>query len=126
MFEIRQVRELKTRKAFLVGECALDRSLIAAETAVFEQKTRWPALLFSGAMAALPKLQFLLPVAGWVIARGLGRFGRGTRAPVARGGINIVGLVRKGVVAWQLFKRGRQLWSQWREQRGIRRFKPLA
>lgn len=110
----------------MVNECALDRSLIAAEAAVFKQKTRWPALLFSGAMAVLPKLQFLLPVAGWMIARGLGRFGLGRRASAKRRGVNIVGLVRKGVVAWQLFKKGRQLWAQWREQRDIRRLGPLA
>lgn|GEM_PF-6025528 len=124
MFEVRQIRELKARKALLISECALDRSLISAESAVFAQQVKWPTLLFFGIKTAAPRLHFFLPVAGWLLTKAIG--GKGKRRRSRSRGMKIARLARKALVAWQLFKRGRALWSQWRGHSARRRLKQVA
>lgn len=96
-----RVVDLTTRKRFLAAECEAHRRAFGLELAQFQGSISGFAQPVRSAMSASRLLFLAAPFAGFVLGRRKGRSG---------------GWFKMGLVGWQLFRRFRPLWAQFRHR----------
>lgn len=94
---------LLERKAALVARCEAERVALAEEAGEFRYRVRWIELGWDTGRVVLPRLKFLAPVLGLVLARNLPR------------GARVIGVLQ---TAWQLGRRLVPMLSGWRAALG--------
>ncbi len=105
---------LRARKAQLVAECQQEREAFAALIPSVESACGWADMGFKAVSVIGPKLRVAVPAVAMFAL---------SQIPATRG---IMGVGKKAILAWQIFKRARSAWQGFRASRAVAAAKPVV
>src|SRR4051812_13936427 len=107
MAQTSQLTSLSERKAQLVAECERERQTLAAMVPSLESSCRWLDMGCNVVSVVGPKLRVAVPAIAMFAL---------SRIPATRG---VMGLGKKAILAWQVYKRVRSAWQGYRASKAL-------